>query len=186
MTTKSGHTSAKIRNQAQIFSNFPQMISTGGNMLTNQRLHTSTSETTMLTQTIYANTLNATTMGFKVSMGGEISSEGTGDATFILKYGASPILTLATAGLLNEDDIPFMLTFEGHVLTAGAAGRILAVAQIDVNQAGGHLTFMSDTANTGAAVDLTADGSINVTADWDVSSGDCDVIFTYGWVQLFN
>lgn len=186
MTTKSGHTKAVIRNQAQIFFDFPQMISTGGNILTNQRLHTSTSETVMLTQTIYANTFNATTMGFKVSVGGEISSTGTGDATFILKYGATTILSLSTVTLLNEDDIPFRLTFEGHILTTGAAGRILAVSQIDVAQAGAHLTFMSDTANTGAAVDLTADGSINVTADWDASSADNDVIFTYGWVELFN
>jgi len=186
MTTKAGHTKAIIRNQTQIFSDFPQMISTGANMLTNQRLHTSITETTMMSQTIYANTFNKTSMCFRVSMGGEISSNGAGDATFILKYGGTTILSLATITLIVEDDIPFNLVYEGHVLTTGATGKIVAVGKIDINQAAAHLTFMTDTANTGATVDLTADGSLNVTADWDANNADCDVIFTYGWVELFN
>ena len=50
---------------------------------------------------------------------------------------------------------------------------------------GTPLTFMTDTANTGASVDLTADGSLNVTAHWDNASADDDIIVTSGIIEFF-
>lgn len=185
MTTKAGHTKAVIRNQAQIFSDFPQMISTGGNILTNQQHDNDLAEAEMFSQTIYANTFNATSMGFRLTLGGEISSSGGGDITLDLNYGSTTILALLSVGLAAENDKTFRAIFEGHILTTGATGKVVAVGQLDVAQ-GTHLTFMADTANTGTTVDLTADGSMNVVADWDNASADDDLIITYGWLQLFN
>jgi len=165
MVTKAGHTSCEIRNQAQIFGDFPQMISTGGNILTNQQHADNLTEATLFSQTIYANTFNATTMGFRVTLGGEISSSGGGDITLDLNYGATTILALLSAGLANEDDKSFRCVFEGHILTTGATGTVIAVGKLDVGQ-GTHVTYMADT--------------------WDNASVDDDIIITYGWLQLFN
>jgi len=171
----------------QVFSSTPQMISAAGNITSNQRVHTSTAETVLITETIYGKHLNATSMCFRVFMGGEISSEGTGDMTFTLRYGTTDILELATATLLNEDDTPFKVEYTGHVLTAGSSGKIIASAWTSVFQ-GAPLYFASDTPLTGqaAAMDLTADGSLNVTGKWDVSSADCDIIVTHGWIEFYN
>lgn len=169
----------------QVFSDTPQMISVGGNITSNQQVANSTTETAVLTETIYANTLNATSMGFRVFMAGEISSTGTGDCTFTLRYGTTDILALATVSLANEDDKPFKLEYTGHILTTGATGKVVAHAFGTFWQ-GTPLYFAADTANTGATVDLTADGSLNVTAHWDAASADNDVIVTHGWIELYN
>ncbi len=178
-------TKGKWINGNLVFYSNAMHTSTGGNITSNQRLHTSTTETAVLTDTVYANTLNSTSTGFRVVMGGEISSTGTGDCTLILYYGSDALLTLATSGLPNEDDLPFKVEFTGHVLTAGASGKIVCTGKMYVF-AGTPLTFMVDAANTGASADLTADGSIKVTADWDASSADNDIIVTHGWVEYFR
>ena len=178
-------TKCKFKNGLQIFSNEPQMVSAGGNILTNQQAANTTTETTLLTQTIYGNTLDATSMSFRVTIGGEISSTGTGDCTFTLRYGTTDVLALATVGLANEDDIPFKLEYTGHILTAGATGKIISTGTFIVYQ-GTVLQFAADTANTGTTVNLTADGSLNVTAQWDAASADNDVIATHGWIELYN
>ena len=87
--------------------------------------------------------------------------------------------------LADEDDKTFKAEWTGHVLTAGASGFIVAVAFATAFQ-GTPLYYATDTANTGTAVDLTADGSLNITAQWSASSGDNDLIVTHGWIELYN
>jgi len=180
-------TKCKFKNGMQIFSSTPQMISAAGNITSNQQVANTTDETVLITETIYGNTLNATSMCFRVFIGGEISANAGHDCTFTLRYGTTDILELATATLAAEDDKPFKLEFTGHVLTTGASAKIVASAHFTVFQ-GTQLWFESDTPNTGqaAALDLTANGSLNVTAKWDNASADSDVIATHGWIQFYN
>ena len=179
-------TTCKDKKGFQVFSGAPQMISAGG-VLTgaNQQVANSTTETAVVTETVYGNVLDTVGMTFRVTVVGEISSTGTGDCTFTLRYGTTDIVALATVGLANEDDIPFKLEYFGRILTAGSSGKVLASAFITVYQ-GTVLQFGSDAANTGASVDLTADGSLNVTAHWDAASADNDVIVTAGAIEFFD
>jgi hypothetical protein len=178
-------TKCKFKNGMQIFSSTPQMISAGGNVTSNQQVVNSTTETVLITETIYANTLNSTSMSFRVFIAGEISSDGSDDITFTLRYGTTDILELTTAALANEDDMPFKVEYTGHVLTAGASGKIVSSAFGTFFQ-GTPLYFASDTANTGASVDLTANGSLNITGKWDDGSTDTDIIVTHGWIEFYN
>lgn len=178
-------TRCKWKNGMQVFSGNPQMIATGGNVTSNQQVANTTTETAVITETVYGNTLDSTGMSFRAYIAGEISSTGTGDCTFTLRYGTTDIIALATVSLADEDDIPFRINFTGHVLTAGATGKVIASAFGEFFQ-GTKLEFAADTANTGATVDLTADGSLNITAHWDAASADNDVIITHGWIEFFN
>ncbi len=179
-------TKCKFLKGFQIFSSTPQMIS-GGGLLTgaNQQVANTTTETAVVTETVYGGVINTVGQTFRVSLWGEISSTGTGDCTFTLRYGTTDILAVATVGLADEDDIPFELEYKGRILTAGATGKVLCTGRFYTFQ-GTPLQFMTDTANTGATVDLTADGSLNVTAHWDAASADNDVIVTGGLIELFD
>lgn len=179
-------TKCKFHNGYQVFSSKPQMISAGGVVTTNQQVANSNTETAVLTETIPANTLKDTGMSFRVYLAGEISSTGTGDCTFTLRYGTTDIVAVATVSLLDEDDIPFALEYTGHILTAGATGKVVSTGRFIVYQAGGVLQFADDTANTGATVNLTQEGALNVTAHWDAASADNDVIVTHGWIEFYN
>jgi len=178
-------TKCEFKNGMQVFSSKPQMVAAGGMITSNQQVVSSASETVVLTETIYGNTLDSTGMSFRVFLAGEISSTGTGDCTFTLRYGTTDILALATVTLIDEDDKTFKVEFTGHVLTAGASGKVVAHAFGTFFQ-GTPLYFAADTANTGASVNLTADGSLNVTAHWDASHADNDVIVTHGWIEFYN
>lgn len=178
-------TKCKFKNGYQIFSGTPQMISAGALLSANQQVANTTDETVVITETIYGDTLNTVGQTFRVSLVGEISSTGTGDITLTLRYGTTDILAVVTAGLANEDDIPFDLSYLGRVHTAGATGKIVCTGKFYTFQ-GTPLTFMTDTANTGATVDLTADGSLNVTAHWDAASADNDIIVTSGLIEFFD
>ena len=178
-------TKCKFHNGLQVFSTKPQMIAAGGVVKTNQQVANSATETVVLTESLPASTLNNTGMSFRVFIAGEISSSGSGDITLTLRYGTTDILALVTANLANEDDKTFKAEWTGHVLTAGASGKVVAVAFGTFFQ-GTPLYFASDTANTGASVDLTAAGALNVTAHWDNASGDDDVIVTHGWIEFYN
>jgi len=182
-------TLCKFKNGWQIFSSKPQMKSVGGNITSNQRVVSSATETVVLTETVYANTLDATSMSFRVWIAGEISSTGTGDCTFTLRYGTTDILANPTVSLQDVDDKPFKMEWTGHILTAGASGKVLCSSVgnfFGTGLAGIDQLFMTDTANTGATVNLTADGSLNVTAHWDASHADNDVIVTHGWIEFYN
>ena len=179
-------TKCKFKNGMQIFSSSPQMMSAGGNITSNQRVHTDAAETAVLSETIYANTLDSTSMCFRVFIAGEISSDGARDITLTLRYGTTDILALVTTALTNDDDDPFKVEWTGHVLTAGASGKIVAHAYGTFCQSTATLKFVTDTANTGASVDLTADGSLNVTAHWDGAHADADIIVTHGWIEFYN
>jgi hypothetical protein len=170
----------------QIFSGAPQMISAGG-ILTgaNQQVANSATETAVVTETVYGYTLNTVGQTFRVTLVGEISSSGSGDITLTLRYGTTDILAVVTTALANEDDKPFKLEYFGRVLTAGATGKVLCTGLGYFFQ-GTPLTFMTDTANTGATVDLTADGSLNVTAHWDNASADDDIIVTAAAIEFFD
>ena len=56
---------------------------------------------------------------------------------------------------------------------------------MDIEQ-GTPLLVVNDTDAAGVTVDLTADGSLNVTADWDASSADNDIIAMVGFIEFFN
>ncbi len=177
-------TKCKYNNGKQNFSSDAQFISTGV-IESNQQVVNTTDETVLISETIYADTLTDTKMHFRVTLAGEISSDGSDDITFTLRYDTTDILELATVSLANEDDDTFRLTFEGRVHTAGASGKIVAVGKFEVDQ-GTPLYFWNDTANTGTSVDLTADGSLNVTGKWDGAAADSDIIVTVGFIELFN
>jgi len=177
-------TRCEIVNGKQIFSGDAQMIA-GGKITSNQQLVSSTTETVMLTETIYANTLASTGMGFRVTLAGEISSTGTGDATLNLRYGTTDILSMVTVGLADEDDKQWRMVIEGRIHTAGATGKVVATGRMNIEQ-GTPLLVVNDTAAAGVTVDLTADGSLNVTADWDASSADNDIIAMIGFIEFFN
>jgi hypothetical protein len=179
------NTKCDVKGGWQIFSGAPQMISAGGILSSNQQVTTTGTETAVATETVYGKTLNTVGQTFKVTLVGEISSEGSGDCTFTLRYGTTDILAVASAGLADEDDKPFKLEFIGRIHTAGATGKVVCTGILYVYQ-GTPITIMADTANTGATVNLTADGSLNVTADWDVSSSDCDVIVTSALMEFFD
>ena len=177
-------TKCKFNKQKQIFSGDAMMIS-GGSISANVQVANTTTETVLITETIYGNTLDAATMNFRVTLAGEISSDGSGDCTFTLRYGTTDILALATVTLINEDDKQFKLVYEGRIHTTGATGKVVAAARIDIEQ-GTPLMFAADTAAAGVTVDLTADGSINVTAHWDAAHADSDVIAMIGRIEFFN
>ena len=144
----------------------------------------STTETALISETIYANTLNSAGMHFRVTLAGELSSDGSGDVTLTLRYGTTDILALATVSLANEDDKQFKAEFIGRVHTTGATGKVVASARIDIEQ-GTPLIFAADTAAAGTTVNLTADGSLNVTAHWDAAAADSDIIAMVGFIELF-
>ena len=177
-------TKCEFKNAKQVFSSDAMFIS-GGAISANVQVATSTTETVLVSETIYGKTLDATTMGFRVTLAGDISSTGTGDCTFTLRYGTTDILALATVSLADEDDKQFKLEYIGRIHTTGATGKVVASSRIDIEQ-GTPLMFAADTAVAGVTVDLTADGSLNVTAHWDASSADNDVIAMIGFIEFFN
>ena len=177
-------TKCKFVNGKQVFSSDAMFVS-AGKITSNQQVVSSTTETALVSETIYGKTLNSAGMHFRVTIAGEISSTGTGDCTFTLRYGTTDILALATVTLANEDDKQFKLEFIGRVHTVGASGKVVASARLDVEQTTAML-FVADTAVAGATVDTTADGSLNVSAHWDASSADNDVIATIGFIELFS
>lgn len=169
----------------QVFSGAPQMISGGGILSANQQVVNSTTETAVVTETIYGNTLDTVGQTFRVTLVGEISSDGSDDITMTLRYGTTDILAVVTTALANEDDTPFKLEYFGRVHTAGSSGKVVATGHMYVFQ-GTPLTFMTDTANSGATVDLTANGSLNVTAHWDGAAADSDIIVTAAVIEFFD
>ena len=175
-------TKCKFKNGMQVFSNSPQLISAGGNITSNQQIVSSTAETVLLLQTIYANTLTDTSMSFRVYLGGEISANAGSDITFALRYGTTTIVQVLTVTLAAEDDKPFKVEFTGHVLSAT---KVRASGFISVWQ-GTPMYFAADTAIGGTTVDMTVDGSLNVTGEWDASSANSDVIVTHGWIEFYN
>lgn len=177
-------TKCEFVNGKQRFNGDAMMVS-ASTISSNQQVATSATETVLISETIYGNTLKDTGMHFRVTLAGEISSTGTGDCTFTLRYGTTDILAIATVGLANEDDKQFKLVIEGRVHTTGATGKIVATGRIDIEQ-GTPLMFAGDTAAAGVTADLTADGSLNVTAHWDASSADNDVIAMIGFIEFFN
>lgn len=177
-------TKCKYSKGRQTFSGPAQMISVG-TISSNQQVANSTTETALISETVYANELSDTNMHFRVVLAGEISSTGTGDCTFTLRYGTTDILAIPTVSLANEDDRQWKLEIVGRLHTAGATGKVVASGRIDVEQ-GTPLLFTGDTAAAGVTVNTTADGSLNVTAHWDAASADNDVIAMIGFIELFR
>lgn len=177
-------TTCEMVHGKQVFGGDAQFIS-GGKITANQQLVSSTTETVILSETIYANTLKSTGMHFRITLAGELSSTGSGDLTLKVRYGTTDILTLTTASLANEDDVQWRTVVEGRIHTAGASGKVVATGRIDIEQST-PMMFAADTAAAGVSVDLTADGSLNVTADWDASSADNDIIAMIGFIEFFN
>lgn len=168
----------------QEFGGSAQFIS-AGNISENLVLNTSTTETVLVTETIYANQLNKTTQQFRVTITGLISSDGTDDVTLTLRYGTTDILALVTVSLPDEDDKAFTLEFWGRVHTTGASGKVVASGRL--NNAMTNMTdILGSSAIGGASVDLTADGSLNVTAHWDGSAATSEVAVHTAIIEFFN
>ncbi|NOR27589.1 MAG: hypothetical protein GQ540_03560 [Lutibacter sp.] len=177
-------TKCKFKNGKQVFSSDAQMLS-GGTISTNQQIVSSTTETVLVSETIYGNTFDATTMGFRVTLAGEISANAGSDITLTLRYGTTDILALATVTLAAEDDKQFKYECLGRIHTTGATGKIVASSRIDIEQ-GTPLMFAADTAAAGVTANLTADGSLNVTGHWDASNANSDIIAMIGFIEFFN
>lgn len=168
----------------QEFGGSAQFISVGG-ISENASVSNSTVEGALVSDTIYASQLNKTTQQFRVTLAGTISSDGTDDVTLTLRYGSTDILALTTVSLPDEDDKAFKLVFEGRVHTTGASGKVVAYGHFETGMTG-IANIVGSTAVAGVSVDLTAAGSLNVTADWDGASADTDVIVHTGFVEYFN
>lgn len=168
----------------QEFDGTAQIIA-AGTISSNQQVATSTTETVLLSETIGANELNDTQTHFRITLAGEISSTGTGDCTLTLRYGTTDVLAMATVGLADEDDKQWRLVIEGRVHTTGASGKIVATGRMNIEQST-PLLVVGDTAAAGVSVDLTAAGSLNVTAHWDASSADNDIIAMVGFIEFYK
>lgn len=179
-------TQARYINGALVFYDKAMHLSTGGNVTTNQIIADDGDEIVLVTDTVYANTLNSTSCGFRAVMKGEISaSAGTESIVITLRYGTTDILAITTGALVNEATKPFEVEFTGHILTTGATGKVICTGIMYIFQVT-PLTYMTDTANTGKTVDLTADGSLNITGDWSAADADADIEVTHGWVEYFR
>ena len=180
-------TKCKFKNGMQVFSDSPQMISAGGNKTSNQTLATSTTQTVLITETIYANTIRAADTGFsfRAYVAGQLSENAaSGDITFTLRYGTTDVIAVATTGLQAEALLPFKVEFSGTMLSTGF---LVGVGFVTVYQAA-TLQDGGKTALTGVDTSslITADGSMNVTATWDTSHGTNQIIVTHGWIQFYN
>lgn len=180
-------TKCKWNKGHQQFYNTPQFVS-GGVIEENEEFDSAT-EGVIFTETIYGKTFNDTGMHFRVTLAGTISSAAStndGDITFRLRYGTTDILeTIVTVSLPNEDDKAFRLVYEGRIHTIGASGKVVAVGHM-MNEMTGMADIIKTTAAAGVSVDLTADGSINVTGQWDKAHADIDIFVTVGLLELFN
>lgn len=177
-------TSCKYIKGRQVFDGNAQVVA-GGCISSNQQVANSTTETVLLSETIYANELDGSDIHFRMTLAGEISSTGTGDCTLTLRYNTTDILALATVSLADEDDKQWRLVIEGRVHTTGASGKVVATGRMNIEQTT-PLLVVGDTAAAGASVDLTADGSLNVTAHWDAQSADNDIIAMIGFVEFYR
>jgi len=177
-------TKCKWNNQFQQFYNTPMFISAG--TLSENYDADSGTEEVIFTETINASTFDSTSMHFKLTLAGTISSDGSDDVTLRLRYGTTDILeTVVSVNLPNEDDKCFILEYFGRIHTTGATGKVVAQGRLQ-----NEMTAMADikktTAAAGVTVDLTADGSINVTSQWDDTDATTDIVVTYGVLELFN
>lgn len=177
-------TKCKFNNGFQNFSGTPQFIS-AGTINTNVEFDSGT-EGVIFTETIPASTLNSAYMQFRLTLAGTISSDGSDDITFRLRYGTTDILeTVVTAALPDEDDKAFLLTYTGRIHTTGATGKVVAVGLLQ-NEMTGMADVIKTTAAAGVTVDLTAAGSINVTGQWDDTDATTDIFVHTGFLELFN
>jgi len=180
-------TKCKWKNGHQVFSENSQFISVGA-IESNQQIVSDSVETVLVSETIPANMFNSTSMHFRITICGELSSDGSsagGDLSLTLRYGTTDILALTTVSLANEDDKQFKYICDGRIHTIGSSGKIVASAKMDVAQ-GTPLYFFAYTAAAGVTANLTVAGSINVTADWEASSADNDIIAMIGYIEYFN
>lgn len=167
----------------QIFGGSPQMISVGNTIAS---VSNSTTETNIISETVPASVLNSTDMQFRVRVSGTISSDGTDDVVLTLRYGSTDILALTTVSLPNEDDKAFSLQFDGRVLTAnGSSSKVVAFGKFETD-ATGIADLYGATAAAGVTVDLSAEGALNISAEWDGASADTDILTFYGSIEFFN
>lgn len=177
-------TTCKYTKGRQVFNGNAQVVA-GGCISANQQVANSTTETVLLSETVYANELDGTDIHFRVTLAGEISSTGTGDCTLTLRYGTTDILALVTVSLADEDDKQWRAVIEGRIHTTGATGKVVATGRMNIEQ-GTPLLVVGDTAAAGVTVDLTTDGSLNVTAHWDAQSADNDIIAMIGFIEFYR
>jgi len=179
MSTKSEWINGHLR-----FYNTPQFVSAG--VITENEEFDSDTEAVIFTESIYANTLNSAGMHFRLTLAGTISSDSSDDITFRLRYGTTDILeTIVTAALPAENDKAFRLVYEGRIHTTGATGKVVAVGVLQ-NEMAAMSDIKKTTAAAGVTVDLTADGSLNVTGQWDDTNAATDIFVTFGLLELFN
>lgn len=177
-------TTCKYTKGRQVFDGNAQVIA-GGCISSNQQVANATTETVLISESVVAGELDSTDIHFRVTLAGEISSTGTGDCTLTLRYGTTDVLALATVSLADEDDKQWRLVIEGRIHTAGASGKVVATGRMNIEQ-GTPLLVVGDTAAAGVSVDLTAAGSLNVTAHWDAQSADNDIIAMIGFVEFYR
>lgn len=177
-------TKCKFNNGHQVFSGNPQFISSG-KITDIATVVNVTAETALYTESFVAGVFTNTAQQFKLTVTGTISSDGLGDVALTLRWLTTDILEFLTVSYPDEDDKAFTLEITGRILTVGASGKIVAGGFLKM-AATGMADIVKATALAGVAVDTTIAGSINLTADFDVTSADCDVIVYSAILQLFD
>lgn len=177
-------TKCKWNKGVQQYYNTPMMVACG--TIDDNEEFDSTTEGVIFTESFIAETFNDANMHFKITLAGTISSDGSDDITFRLRMGTTDILeTIVTSSLPNEDDKAFLLEYFGRIHTTGASGKVVAIGNM-VNEMTGMSRITKTTAAAGVSVDLTSVTSINVTAQWDDTSADTDILVTYGVLELYT
>jgi len=177
-------TKCKWINGVQTFYNTPMMIACG--TISENAEFDSETEAAIFSTTIPVDTFNDTNMHFRITLGGHISSGGADDLTLSLNFGSTAVLaTLITSDYPNEDDKAFICEYVGRIHTTGSTGKVVAQGRL-MMEASAMADIKKSTAVAGVTVDLTAVTTINVSADWDGTTADTDIIVTYGVLELFT
>jgi len=177
-------TKCKYNNGLQMFYNNPMFVAAG--TISENEEFDSVTEAAIFSTTIPAGTFNSTNMHFRLTLGGHISSDGSDDLTLSLNFGSTAVLaTLVTSTYPNEDDKAFICEYVGRIHTAGASGKVVAQGRL-MMEATGMADIKKSTAVAGVSVVLTTVTSINVSADWDGTATDTDIIVTYGVLELYT
>ena len=162
----------------QVFAGKAQLIA-GDGISANVVFTSTTAAEIFATDTLFGNgPLDDTTIHFRLTAGGLISSDGSDDLTLLLRWNAVTILTITTVSLPNEDDKAWHLDICGRLHTTGASGKVVA-SGVFANAGTGMADIIVATAAAGVALDTTADGDFNLYADWDDDNADTDLTMTH-------
>ena len=184
MGTKSKFTKGKL-----VFSGDP-IISSAGGCIGSVVTTTSTNATVLMSDPMYANTLNSADLQFKVTIGGLITSS-SGVCTLTLKYNSTAIETLTFSNTkLKETNKPWQAVWEGSLVTASTVAKAFVTGQLEQQFSTAATAYNGSTAATGSSntFNLKTDSTLgfNVTAEWDKANGAGSITACHGRIEYFN